>query len=105
MLPPADDPDRAQRLSNLTGALRARFERTEALADADAAVEALQAAVVGIPADSPARAWLLSNLGAMLGTRFERTQVPADADTAVEAAQVGVAAAPRPPRRSRIPGQ
>ena len=53
---PADHPNRARYLSNLGSALQTRFERTGALADLDAAIEAGQAAVDATPAGHPDRA-------------------------------------------------
>ena len=51
---PADHPDRGAMLSNLGGALRARFERTGDPADLDAAIEVGQQAVAASP-DRPPR--------------------------------------------------
>ena len=68
---PADHPDRAMYLSNLGTALQARFERTGAAADLDAAIDHLREAVQATPADHPNRAMRLSNLGNALQARFE----------------------------------
>ena len=61
---PADHPDRAGWLSNLGGALQARFERAGDRADLDEAIDAGRQAVAASPADHPDRAGCLSNLGA-----------------------------------------
>jgi tetratricopeptide (TPR) repeat protein len=91
---PADHPDRAVYLCNLAVALQARFERTGTLADLDAAVGHLRAAVAVTPADHPNRTLYLSNLGNALRARFQRTGGPEDLNGAIEAGQAAVAAAP-----------
>jgi len=87
---PPGHPDRRGYLSNLSLVLRLRFERTGALADLDAAVEASRAAADATPAADPSRRGYLSNLGAVLGSRFERTGALADLDAAIEAARAAV---------------
>src|SRR3984957_3676990 len=77
---PADHPDRATRLNNRGRALLARFGRTGALADLDAAIEVLRAAVDATPDDPPARPRDLSTLGIVWRPRFERTGAQAELD-------------------------
>ena len=72
-------------LSNLALALRARFERTGALADLDEAVSIAQEAVNATPAAHPDRPGWLSNLGNALQSRFKRTGAPADLDASITA--------------------
>ena len=100
---PADHPGRAERLSNLAAALRARFRCTEVLADLDAAIDAWQQALNATPADHPDRAAILSNLGNALRVRFERTGATTDLDAAIDAGQQAVDATPADhPDRARI---
>ena len=50
---PTDHPNHAMYLNNLGIALRVRFERSGALADLEAAIEAIRAAVEATPTDHP----------------------------------------------------
>jgi tetratricopeptide (TPR) repeat protein len=90
---PADHPGRALFLSNLAIALTTRFERTGALADLDAAIQNLRAAV-DTAADDAHRARWMSNLGIGLRVRFERTGAQADLDAAIEVGRAAVDATP-----------
>jgi tetratricopeptide (TPR) repeat protein len=91
---PTDDPDRAGRMSNLGTSLAIRFEHSRALADLDAAIQAIQAAVAATPDGHPNQDERLSNLGRVLVTRFEHTRALADLDAAIQAIQAAVAATP-----------
>ncbi|WP_007517651.1 CHAT domain-containing protein [Pseudofrankia saprophytica] len=85
--------DRAALLSNLGVALKARFERSGALADLadlDAAIDAGRAAVDAAVAGGRDHSAYLVNLGGALRVRFERTGVLADLDTAVEVGRAAV---------------
>ncbi|MDX3583433.1 CHAT domain-containing protein [Streptomyces europaeiscabiei] len=70
---PADHPDRARYLSNLSNTLQARYERTGSSEALDEALEVARQAVLVTPADHPDRARYLSNLGNTLQARYERT--------------------------------
>jgi tetratricopeptide (TPR) repeat protein len=100
----ADNPDRADRLSNLGAALAIRFESTGEVGDLDAAITYLGQAVQATPADHPGRAPILSNLGAALEARFRRTGAAGDLDAAIEAGQQAVQATPakHPGRAGRL---
>ena len=82
---PKDHPNRAVYLSNLGGALQARFEHAGRKADLDAALDLYRQAVTVTPNDHPSRAMYLSNLGVTLRARFERTGRDADLDAAIDA--------------------
>ncbi|MEU4512212.1 CHAT domain-containing protein [Nonomuraea wenchangensis] len=92
-LPEGDD-QRAGCLSNLSGALRARFDRTGQAADLDAAIDAGRAAAATSPEGEPQRAQVLSNLAGSLRARFELAGDVADLEAAIEAGQATVAAVP-----------
>lgn len=79
--------------SNLSAALRIRFEQTGAHADLDAAIRSAQAAVAATPADNPVAATYLTNLGIALRVRFQRSGAMTDLDAAVHAGQAAVDAA------------
>jgi tetratricopeptide (TPR) repeat protein len=78
-----DDEERLLRISNLSGALCARYEWSGDLADIDKAIVLSRRAAAGLPADDPARASLLSNLGIALLRRFERQGALADLNEAI----------------------
>jgi hypothetical protein len=82
-LTPADDPERAWRLSGLGTALLARFVHAGTAADLDAAVEAGQQAVEAAPPGHPNRVAILSNLSSALRARFERVGAVSDLDAAI----------------------
>jgi tetratricopeptide (TPR) repeat protein len=89
---PSDHPNRAGRLSDLSGALRTRFERTRAGADLDEAVRLGREAVDATPVGHPDRPAMLSNLGAALLTVFKRGEVVTDLDEAVTVTREAVLA-------------
>ncbi|WP_344204085.1 CHAT domain-containing protein [Nonomuraea bangladeshensis] len=99
-----EDDQRAGSLSNLSGALRARFDRTGQAADLDAAIDAGRAAAATAPTTPegrPQRAQILSNLAGSLRARFELTGDVADLEAAVETGQAAVGSVPaRAPERS-----
>lgn len=80
---PADDPDRAGRLSNLCVALRIRADRNDSADDLDRAVALGEAAVAAIATGDPYRATYRSSYADALHSRFERHGVPADLERAV----------------------
>ena len=80
---PVGHPHRAERLSNLGGALRQWFWHTDAEADLDAAVTHFREAVHTTPVGYPGRAMLLSNLGSALQERSRRIGAEADLDAAI----------------------
>ncbi|MFI6761930.1 CHAT domain-containing protein [Micromonospora sp. NPDC050417] len=77
------DPDRTMYLSNLSGALQYRFQRTGNLADLDEAVKVSQAAVDATPFDNPDRAAMLTVLGLALRARAGQAGHSTDLDEAV----------------------
>jgi CHAT domain/Tetratricopeptide repeat len=87
-------PLRAGPLSNLSVALRMRFERAGNQADLDDAVTAGQDAVAAAPALGPDRPGCLSNLSAALQARFGCSRDIGDLDGAIGAAQEAVAGTP-----------
>ena len=91
---PADDPDRATRLSDLAASLDIRFGRTHVGADLDEAITAAQEAVAATPPDHPDRGGHLADLVAFLYARFERDGDSADLDDAIAAEREAVAATP-----------
>jgi tetratricopeptide (TPR) repeat protein len=100
---PVDHPGRAGRQSNLGSALQARFRRTGAADDLDAAITCFREVVDVAAEDYPPRAAILSNLGSLLLARFERTGAVTDLDAAVEAGQKAVQATPAAdPNRAAI---
>jgi hypothetical protein len=104
------DADRPRRLSNLAGALQARFERTGNISDLDAAAVAVRAAVDASPAGHPDRPMFLSNLAIALILRFRHGReaaglnAGAEPDVAVDAAQEAADATPvgHPDRAGRL---
>jgi tetratricopeptide (TPR) repeat protein len=78
----------------LSLALLARFERTGDLADADAAIEAAQAAVAQVR-DPVVRGVILTNLSNAFSARFEQTRDLTDAAAAIGAGRAAVEATPR----------
>ncbi|MGB9227960.1 hypothetical protein, partial [Mycobacterium sp.] len=96
-------PRQALYLANLNAYLQTRFERTGALADLDAAIEAGRAAVAAAPAGHRDRVASLVNLSNSLQLRFERAGTLADLDEAIEARRTAAAAAPvNDPNRAAI---
>jgi tetratricopeptide (TPR) repeat protein len=91
-------------LSNLGGALQARFDRTGKLAYLDEAVTTLREAADATPADHPDRARALSNLGGALHVRFDRTGELTDLNAAVTAGRKAVDSTPvgHPDRAVRL---
>ncbi|MFE3160830.1 CHAT domain-containing protein [Streptomyces sp. NPDC059221] len=89
---PDDHPDRARNLSNLGGALQARFGRVGDRADLDEAIGHFRAATEATPGSHSEHGKYQSNLGGALQARFDRVGDRADLDTAV-AAQLAAAEA------------
>src|SRR5256885_1289725 len=67
--PNLDEAD-AARLSNLSGALRTRFDRTGQMDDLNEAIDQAQRAVATVPTDHPDRIYCLIMLAAALATRL-----------------------------------
>ncbi|MFE0510715.1 CHAT domain-containing protein, partial [Streptomyces sp. NPDC058964] len=101
---PADHPDRALRLFNLTRAHQTRYEHSGDPADLDRSVDLAQETAAAVPADHPERARYLFTLGYAYRLRFQRTGATCDLDRAVDAAERAVAATPddHPNRAARI---
>ena len=97
---PSEHPARAGALSNLCGALQARFEWTDRLADLDEAIRVGQESVAAIPPDHANHPTMLSNLGIALKARFDRTGRLADLDEVVGVRR-RAAAATSPEHRKR----
>ncbi|MEJ8639827.1 CHAT domain-containing protein [Streptomyces sp. MS2.AVA.5] len=92
---PADDPQRAGRLTTLVGALHARYTRTGHDNDLDAAVEAARAlAEAPPPADPLNQAIALNTLGVVLCGQFARSGGKADLDDGIASFQAAVNAVP-----------
>jgi hypothetical protein len=96
---PPGHPDRAGRLSDLCGALLARFDRSGDLADASSAIRAGRAAVADARPDDRDRARYLSNLGGALRARFERAGELADLNEAIRAVRDAITAGDGHPER------
>jgi hypothetical protein len=88
---PVYHPDRPGMLSNLRGALRARFARTGVQSDLDEPITVGRDAVVTTPVDHPDRPAMLSNLGAALRIRFEWIGQQTDLDEAITVGRDAVA--------------
>jgi len=80
---PADHPERPGYLSNLSLALRMRFDRVADAADLDHAIDAGWQAAHATPAGHPDRAAILNNLGTALTTRFQWLADRTDIDQAI----------------------
>jgi tetratricopeptide (TPR) repeat protein len=91
---PADSPDRASMLTNLSTILHARYERTGNLADLHQAIEVLRYAVDLSSSSSPDRASILSKLAVRLRERYTHTSDLTDLDQAIEAYQQVINLAP-----------
>lgn len=91
---PAAAPEWPRAQANLGAALQRRFALLGEAADADEAVNAIDAAVGGTPDDHPYYAMLLSDLAVALVGRFECFGAPQDQDDAVDAARASVQATP-----------
>jgi tetratricopeptide (TPR) repeat protein len=90
-------------LSNLSNALRRRYERLGTLDDLDRAVQASRRAVEEAAADHPARAKHLSNLALALRMRYEHLGEPRDLDQAVETGRRAISSvAPDDPDRPML---
>ncbi len=89
---PADHPGHADRLTNLSCALRTRFSRTRMPVDRDGAVETAQRAVTLSAAADFGFAIRLNNLNIALLSRFGHTGALPDLDGAIEIARQAVAA-------------
>ncbi|MBO3737551.1 hypothetical protein [Actinoplanes flavus] len=89
---PADSPDRAGGLANLSGALHQRFTAFGDPADLDACVDYGQAAGDAAKPGSDAYAISRTNLAASLRLRFDRRQDPADLERAIETGRDAVRA-------------
>jgi tetratricopeptide (TPR) repeat protein len=81
---PLDHPNRAGRLSNLSGALQIRFERTGAVADLNEAIDAGHKAVAATPPEHPNRAAILHNLSNALRARSGRMDLVTDLDEEID---------------------
>ncbi|MFE1585344.1 CHAT domain-containing protein [Streptomyces sp. NPDC058737] len=91
---PAGAPEWPRAQANLGAALQRRFALLGEAADADEAVNAIDAAVRGTPDDHPYYGMLLSDLAVALVGRFECFGAPRDQDDAVDAARASVQATP-----------
>ncbi|WP_405417781.1 CHAT domain-containing protein [Streptomyces microflavus] len=85
---------RTMYLSNLSGALLMRFDRTSAVSDLDEAITAGREAAGCSPATHPDRMMALSNLGNALCFRFKLTGSEQDLEAAIHASQEAVATTP-----------
>ncbi len=81
------DPTRPRYWSSVAKGLLWRYERTEAQADLDAAVAAIQAAVKAAPEGHPDHIPMMSRLGIVLACRFDRVGALADLDAAITASE------------------
>lgn len=90
---PVGAPDRASALCDLGATWQLRFERTDAIEDADKWVEAFEQGVEAAPASDPDLSRRLAHLSTALRNRFERTGRMEDGDKAVQTARQAVAAA------------
>lgn len=88
-----DHPGLADKLATLGAILMIRFDKTDALADLDAAIQAQRDAIAAAPA-GPCQAGATASLGRALYQRFERTGRPADLEEAVRFGREAVAAVP-----------
>jgi tetratricopeptide (TPR) repeat protein len=94
---PAGHADYAERLSDLSDALRIQFERTRRPDHLDEAVEYGRAAVAATPQDDHQRAAILNHLGTVLGMRFRnRSNLVdlADIDDAIDICREAVEVVP-----------
>ncbi len=91
---PTGAPEWPRARANLGAALQRRFALLGEAADADEAVNTIDAAVRGTPDDHPYYAMLLSDLAVALVGRFECFGAPRDQDDAVDAARAAVQATP-----------
>ncbi|MGX6747264.1 CHAT domain-containing protein [Streptomyces xantholiticus] len=87
-----DNPERGRYLSELSLALRERYERSGVLDDLEQAVILGEQAVGVTPDGDPNRAGRLSNLGNRYRQRYQRTGVLDDLERAVEVGQRAVEA-------------
>lgn len=88
---PAHHPEVGTYLSHLSDSLLIRFEREGAIADADRAIELLEAAIAAAPDGQQASR--LADLGEAFRARYQRTRRLADLDAAVRSCEEGLAVA------------
>ncbi|WP_121395752.1 CHAT domain-containing protein [Micromonospora sp. M71_S20] len=84
------DPDDPMAQAALGNALMLRFGYVGAIADLDAAIDALRVAVDTGPPDHPSRGSFFSDLGTALQLRYQRTSDPADLDASIAAFRTGI---------------
>lgn len=94
-LTPGEEVHLPSRLTTLAGALSARFQATQDMADLDAAITAARRALT-LTASQPQAVDLAANLGALLHSRFELTGSSADLHEAIALTSDAVMSATRP---------
>ncbi|MFI5881469.1 CHAT domain-containing protein [Streptomyces sp. NPDC051554] len=95
---------RVLRLSNLGGALYARYTRDGDLADLDEDIDLQREALHLVPAGHPERPSLLSNLATALTERHEALGVRDDLSEALTLLEEAMAAGPAPRRLATVAG-
>jgi Tetratricopeptide repeat len=91
---PSGAPQRAARMSNAGGALRARYAAEGHLHDLERAIDAFEQARDSGPVTAAARATYDNNLAVALSDRYERTGRVDDLEAAVAASERAVQASP-----------